>query len=141
MHPPDCLSVSSERAALWCAHENAVSRAARDSVRGVNHPICVDCTIQTGPDPAERDHVACDGCGLIVNITDDEQPRQYAAREIGHIHFVQKGADLSLTHLGQEKTHTPVSAMQSSDAPTTVSAIRNIMVEEGPTTVSAIYCE
>ena len=60
--------------------------------------------------------------------------------KIGHTHFIQKGVDLSLTHLGQKKTHTPVSAMQSSDAHTTVSSISN-RVEGGPTTVSAIYCE
>jgi len=33
----------------------------------VTHPICVDCAIQVEPDPDERDHVSCDGCGLIVN--------------------------------------------------------------------------
>lgn len=33
----------------------------------VTHPICVDCAIQTEPDPDERDHVACDGCGLVVD--------------------------------------------------------------------------
>ena len=33
----------------------------------VSHPICVDCAIQTEPDPDERDHVACDGCGLVVD--------------------------------------------------------------------------
>ena len=33
----------------------------------VTHPICVDCAIQMEPDPDERDHYACDGCGLIVD--------------------------------------------------------------------------
>jgi len=33
----------------------------------VTHPICVDCAIQTEPDPDERDHYACDGCGLVVD--------------------------------------------------------------------------
>ncbi|OTF01843.1 hypothetical protein [Halorubrum sp. SD683] len=33
----------------------------------VTHPICVDCAIQTEPDPEARDHVACDGCGLVVD--------------------------------------------------------------------------
>ena len=33
----------------------------------VTHPICVDCAIQETPDPDERDHVACDGCGLVVD--------------------------------------------------------------------------
>jgi len=32
----------------------------------VTHPICVDCAIQTEPDPDERDHYAPDGCGLVV---------------------------------------------------------------------------
>jgi hypothetical protein len=27
----------------------------------------VDCAIQTASDPDERDHVACDGCGLAVD--------------------------------------------------------------------------
>jgi hypothetical protein len=27
----------------------------------------VDCAIQTEPDPDERDHVTCDGCGLVVD--------------------------------------------------------------------------
>jgi hypothetical protein len=33
----------------------------------VSHPICVDYAIQTEPDPDERDHVACDDCGLVVD--------------------------------------------------------------------------
>ena len=33
----------------------------------VTQPICVDCAIQTEPDPDERDHHACDGCGLVVD--------------------------------------------------------------------------
>jgi len=33
----------------------------------VTPPICVDCAIQSGPDPDERDHYACDGCGLVVD--------------------------------------------------------------------------
>jgi hypothetical protein len=33
----------------------------------VTHPICVDCAIQEQPDPDERDHHACDACGLVVN--------------------------------------------------------------------------
>jgi len=33
----------------------------------VTHPICVDCAIQSNPDPDERDYYACDGCGLIVD--------------------------------------------------------------------------
>ena len=33
----------------------------------VTHPICVDCAIQERPDPEERDHHACDGCGLVVD--------------------------------------------------------------------------
>lgn len=33
----------------------------------VTHPICVDCAIQTEPNPDERDHHACDGCGLVVD--------------------------------------------------------------------------
>jgi len=31
------------------------------------HTICVDCAVQSNPDPDERDHSACDGCGLIVD--------------------------------------------------------------------------
>ncbi|WP_425495439.1 DUF7558 family protein [Natrinema halophilum] len=33
----------------------------------VTHPICVDYSIQTRPEPNERDHHACDGCGLVVD--------------------------------------------------------------------------
>jgi hypothetical protein len=33
----------------------------------VTHPICVDCAIQTEPDPDARDHYTCDGCGLVVD--------------------------------------------------------------------------
>jgi hypothetical protein len=33
----------------------------------VTHQICVDCAIQTEPDPDERDFHACDGCGLVVD--------------------------------------------------------------------------
>ena len=33
----------------------------------VTHSICVDCAIQERPDPDERDHHACDGCGLVVD--------------------------------------------------------------------------
>lgn len=33
----------------------------------VTHPICVDCAIQERPDLDERDHHACDGCGLVVD--------------------------------------------------------------------------
>jgi len=33
----------------------------------VTHPICVDCAIQTELDPDERNHYACDGCGLVVD--------------------------------------------------------------------------
>ncbi|ELZ16658.1 hypothetical protein C478_02792 [Natrinema thermotolerans DSM 11552] len=33
----------------------------------VSHPICVDCAIQAEPDPDERDHCTCDGCGLVVD--------------------------------------------------------------------------
>ena len=33
----------------------------------VPHPICVDCAVQTKSDPDERDHAACDGCGLVVD--------------------------------------------------------------------------
>jgi hypothetical protein len=33
----------------------------------VTHPICVDCAIQEQPDPDERDHYACDACGLVVD--------------------------------------------------------------------------
>ena len=33
----------------------------------VTHPICVDCAIQTEPDPDEHDHYACDSCGLVVD--------------------------------------------------------------------------
>src|SRR6056297_2602365 len=36
--------------------------------RRLGHPpICVDCAIQARPDPDERDHHACDGCGLVVD--------------------------------------------------------------------------
>jgi hypothetical protein len=34
----------------------------------ITHPICVDCAIQTEPNPDERDHVACDGCGLVIEM-------------------------------------------------------------------------
>ena len=34
----------------------------------VTHPICVDCAILERPDPEERGHHACDGCGLVVNV-------------------------------------------------------------------------
>jgi len=33
----------------------------------VTRPICVDCAIQTESDPDERDHHACDSCGLVVD--------------------------------------------------------------------------
>jgi len=33
----------------------------------VTHPICVDCAIQSSRDPDDRDHHACDSCGLIVD--------------------------------------------------------------------------
>ena len=33
----------------------------------VAHPICVYCAVQERPDPEERDHHACDGCGLVVD--------------------------------------------------------------------------
>jgi len=33
----------------------------------VSLPICVDCAIQETPDPDERDHYACDSCGLVVD--------------------------------------------------------------------------
>jgi hypothetical protein len=33
----------------------------------ITHPICVDCAIRTEPAPDERDHAACDGCGLVVD--------------------------------------------------------------------------
>jgi len=33
----------------------------------VTHLICVDCAIQSESDPDERDHYACDGCGLVVD--------------------------------------------------------------------------
>ncbi|RBI59478.1 hypothetical protein DMJ13_23000 [halophilic archaeon] len=33
----------------------------------VTHTICVDCAIQTRPDPDERGHHACDSCGLVVD--------------------------------------------------------------------------
>jgi len=33
----------------------------------VTHPICVGCATQTRSDPDERDHHACDGCGLVVD--------------------------------------------------------------------------
>lgn len=33
----------------------------------VTHPICIDCAIQIRPDPDERDHFTCDGCGLVVD--------------------------------------------------------------------------
>ncbi|WP_459190904.1 DUF7558 family protein [Halosimplex sp. J119] len=34
----------------------------------VTHPICVDCAVQERPVPEERDHHACDGCGLVVDV-------------------------------------------------------------------------
>ena len=33
----------------------------------VSHPICVDCAIQAQVDPDDRDHHACDSCGLVVD--------------------------------------------------------------------------
>ena len=33
----------------------------------VTHPISVDCAIQSSRDPDDRDHHACDSCGLIVD--------------------------------------------------------------------------
>ena len=33
----------------------------------VSHPICVDCAIQSTPDPESRDHYACDSCGIVVD--------------------------------------------------------------------------
>jgi hypothetical protein len=33
----------------------------------VSHPICVDCAVQARADPDDRDHHACDGCGLVVD--------------------------------------------------------------------------
>lgn len=33
----------------------------------LTHPICVECAVQKEADPDERDHHACDGCGLVVD--------------------------------------------------------------------------
>ncbi len=33
----------------------------------ITHPTCVDCATQTRPDPDERVHRACDGCGIVVD--------------------------------------------------------------------------
>jgi len=33
----------------------------------VGHQICVDCATQETPDSNDRDHHACDGCGLVVD--------------------------------------------------------------------------
>ncbi|USZ73522.1 DUF7558 family protein [Natronosalvus halobius] len=33
----------------------------------VSHPICVDCADQEHPNLGERDHHACDSCGLVVD--------------------------------------------------------------------------
>jgi hypothetical protein len=33
----------------------------------VTHPICVNCAVQERLDLDERDHHACDGCGLVVD--------------------------------------------------------------------------
>ena len=33
----------------------------------VSHSICVDCAIQAQADPDDRDHHACDRCGLVVD--------------------------------------------------------------------------
>ena len=33
----------------------------------VSHPICTECAIQKRSDPKDRDHVACNGCGLVVD--------------------------------------------------------------------------
>lgn len=33
----------------------------------VTHKICVDCAIQSSPDPGECDHHTYDGCGLVVD--------------------------------------------------------------------------
>ncbi|MFC6993207.1 hypothetical protein ACFQH3_16695 [Haladaptatus sp. GCM10025707] len=43
---------------------NAVTWGKNDRV---SHPICVDCAVQTRADPDDRDHHACDGCGLVVD--------------------------------------------------------------------------
>ena len=41
------------------------TRGGKD--KRVTHPICVDCAIQEQPAPDERNHHACDACGLVVN--------------------------------------------------------------------------
>ena len=33
----------------------------------VTHSICVDCAILEQPHPEELDHLACDGCGLVID--------------------------------------------------------------------------
>lgn len=33
----------------------------------ITHPICVECAIQTRPNPDEQGQYACDGCGLVVD--------------------------------------------------------------------------
>ena len=33
----------------------------------VTRPICADCAIQEHVAPEDRDHHACDGCGLVVD--------------------------------------------------------------------------
>jgi hypothetical protein len=33
----------------------------------VTSPICIECAVQERSDPKDRDHFACDGCGLVVD--------------------------------------------------------------------------
>lgn len=33
----------------------------------ISHLICIDSTVQAQADPDDRDHHACDGCGLVVD--------------------------------------------------------------------------
>ena len=56
---------------VWLLRFTARLRDGRGAYVGkderVTHPICVDCAIQTEPAPNERDHYACDSCGLVVD--------------------------------------------------------------------------
>ena len=48
------------RSDIGAGHTNTWSQD-----KPVSHPICDN--FQTRPDPAKRDHHACDGCGVVVD--------------------------------------------------------------------------
>ena len=60
----DALRLCVLRCGSRCGHGEAYTWGKDERV---THPICVDCAIQSSLDPDDRDHHACDGCGLVVD--------------------------------------------------------------------------